>query len=134
MSIQQTVNQGLMVAAALGTQNPMVQEKMTEKKYKILGKAADKLSVKVTNMRDEDVKPEDYEKIAHYLDRQNALIPSEDLVGDAELWREHADNARLKRIEAHNKDKQEEALKYVVSQKDAILMQRERIKEMMENE
>ena len=32
MSIQQTVNQGLAVAAALATQNPMVQEKMTEKK------------------------------------------------------------------------------------------------------
>ena len=131
MSIQQTVNQGLAVAAALGTQNPMVQEKMTEKKYKALGKAADKLSIKVMNMKDEDVKPEDYEKIAHYLDRQNALIPSEDLVESANIWRENADSARLKRIEAHNKQKQEEALNYVVNQKDALLLQKERIKETM---
>ena len=131
MSIQQTVNQGLAVAAALGTQNPKIQEKMTEKKYKILGKEADKLSIKVTNMKDEDVKPEDYDKIAHLVDRQNALIPSESLVEDAETWRELAQNARLKRLEPHNKDKQEEALKYVVSQKDALLMQRERIKETM---
>lgn len=131
MSIQQTVNQGLMVAAALGTQNPKVQEKMTEKKYKILGKEADKLSVKVTNMRDEDVKPEDYEKIAHYLDRQNTLIPSEDLVESANIWRELADNARLKRLKPHDEDKQEEALKYVTSQKDALLLQKERIKETM---
>ena len=131
MSIQQTVNQSLAVGAALATQNPMVQEKMTEKKYKILGKAADKLSVKVTNMRDEDVKPEDYDKIAHYLDRQNALIPSEDLVGDAELWRENAQNARLKRIEARNKDKQEEALNYVVDQKEAAILQKQRIEETM---
>ena len=131
MSIQQTVNQGLAVAAALGTQNPKVQEKLTEKKYNILGKEADKLSVKVTNMKDEDVKPEDYEKIAHYLDRQNALIPSEDLVESANIWRGIADNARLKRIEAHNKQKQEEALNYVVNQKDALLLQKERIKETM---
>ena len=109
----------------------MVQEKMTEKKYKILGKAADKLSVKVTNMREEDVKPEDYDKIAHYLDRQNALIPSEDLVGDAETWRELANDARLRRIEARNKNKQEEALNYVEDQKEAAILQKQRIEETM---
>ena len=135
MSIQQTVNQGLAVAAALGTQNPMVQEKLAEKKYKKLGKEADKLSIDFANRGfDENVKPEEYEKLAHLLDKQNALIPSEDLVESANDWRESANDARLKRLQAHNKDKQEEALKYVTSQKDAILIQRERIKEMMENE
>lgn len=132
MSIQQTVNQGLAVAAALGTQNPMVQEKMTEKKYKALGKAADKLSIDFANRGfDDDVKPEEYEKLAHLLDRQNALIPSEDLVESANDWRENAADARLKRIQAHNKQKQEEALNYVINQKDALLLQKERIKETM---
>ena len=134
MSIQQTVNQGLMVAAALGTQNPMVQEKMTEKKYKMLGKAADKMSIDFANRGFENIKPEEYEKLAHLLDRQNTLIPSEDLVESANMWREDANDARLKRLKAHDKDKQEEALNYVISQKDALLIQRERIKETMENE
>lgn len=134
MSIQQTVNQGLAVTAALGTQNPIVQEKMTEKKYKILGKKADKLSIDFANRGfDENVKPEEYEKLAHLLDRQNALIPSDDLVEYADYWRESANEARLKRFEPRNKDKQEEALKYVTSQKDAAILQRQRIKETMEN-
>ena len=135
MSIQQTVNQGLAVAAALGTQNPIVQEKLTEKKYKVLGKKADKMSIDFANRGfDENVKPEEYEKLAHILDKQNALIPSEDLVENANYWRESANEARLKRLKSHDEDKQEEALKYVTSQKDALLLQRERIKKMMENE
>ena len=131
MSIQQTVNQGLAVAAALGTQNPMVQEKMAEKKYKTLGKEADKIAIDFANRGFEDVKPEEYEKLAHLLDRQNALIPSEDLVESANDWRETANDTRLKRIEARNKNKQEEALNYVVNQKEAAILQKQRIKETM---
>ena len=135
MSIQQTINQGLAVAAALGTQNPKVQEKMTEKKYKVLGKEADKMAIDFANRGFEGIEPEEYEKLAHLLDRQNMLIPSEDLVESANGWREDANKARLEKIEriqARNKDKQEEALKYVTSQKDAAILQRERIKETME--
>ena len=131
MSIQQTVNQGLAVAAALATQNPMVQEKMTEKKYKILGKEADKMAIDFANRGFEGVKPEEYEKLAHLLDRQNTLIPSEDLVDSANYWREAANDTRLKRIEARNKNKQEEALNYVVNQKEALLLQKQRIEETM---
>lgn len=132
MSIQQTINQGLAVAAALGTQNPKVQEKMTEKKYKVLGKEADKMAIDFANRGFEGIEPEEYEKLAHLLDRQNMLIPSEDLVESANGWREDANKERLKRFEPRNEDKQEEALKYVKSQKDAAILQRERIKETME--
>ena len=131
MSIQQTVNQGLAVGAALATQNTMVQEKMTEKKYKTLGKAADKISIDFANRGFEGIKPEEYEKLAHLLDKQNTLIPSEDLVEDANDWRKAANDTRLKRIEERNKNKQEEALNYVVNQKEAAIIQRKRIEETM---
>ena len=131
MSIQQTINQGLAVAAALGTQNPKVQEKMTEKKYKVLGKEADKMAIDFANRGFEGIKPEEYEKLAHLLDRQNALIPSEDLVDSANDWREAAADTRLKRVETRNKDKQEEAQKYVEDQKEALILQRKRIEETM---
>ena len=78
MSIQQTVNQGLMVAAALGTQRPKYQAKVTEKKtageYKTLTEEFSR-ALKAQTMKDEPASSEFYNKMADNLDRQNELRP-----------------------------------------------------------
>lgn len=78
MSIQQTVNQGLMVAAALGTQRPQYQAKVTESKtaaeYKKLGEEF-KNALKAQTMKDEPASSEFYNRMADILDRQNEIKP-----------------------------------------------------------
>lgn len=78
MSIQQTVNQGLMVAAALGTQRPKYQAKVTENKteaeYKKLTEEFSR-GLKAQTMKDEPASSEFYNKMADNLDRQNELRP-----------------------------------------------------------
>lgn len=125
MSIQQTINQGLAVAAALGTQTPQYQAKVakrkTEMEYKTLSEEIDKAASAATERNEEDETPEAFDKVAMLLEKQNLIRPNVETATDAEIWRGFARDTR-KRLEAQARMK---------AQKEAALEQRKEIGKMI---
>ena len=125
MSIQQTVNQGLAVAAALGTQSPKYQAKVakskTEMEYKTLGEEIDKAALSATERNKEDETPEAFNKVATLLEKQNLMRPNVETAADAEMWRGFARDTQ-KRLEAQAR---------MEAQKQAAEEQRREIREMI---
>lgn len=125
MSIQQTINQGLAVAAALGTQTPQYQAKVakrkTEMEYKTLSEEIDKAASAATERNEEDETPEAFDKVAMLLEKQNLIRPNVETATDAEIWRGFARDIR-KRLEAQARMK---------AQKEAALEQRKEIGKMI---
>ena len=125
MSIQQTVNQGLAVAAALGTQTPQYQVKITKKKEEaklnLLDEKIDKAAISATERGKEGETPEAYEKVAELLEERNLIKPEVETASDAGMWREFARDLR----------KQKEAQVSMEVQKQAAEEQRKRIREMI---
>ena len=125
MSIQQTINQGLAVAAALGTQTPQYQAKVakrkTEMEYKTLSEEIDKAASAATEREEKDETPEAFDKVATLLERQNSIRPNVETAADAEIWRGFARDTR-KRLEAQAR---------MEAQKQAALEQRKKIREMI---
>ena len=78
MSIQQTINQGLAVGAALATQSKQYQanvtKKKTEEEYKTLVEEFNR-ALKAQTTKDEPASSEFYNKMADNLERQNELRP-----------------------------------------------------------
>ena len=125
MSIQQTVNQGLAVAAALGTQRPQYQAKIakekTEMEYKTLSEEIDKAALAATERAEEDENPEAFNKVATLLEKQNLMRPNVETAADAEMWRGFARDTQ-KRLEAQAR---------MEVQKQAAEEQRREIREMI---
>ena len=125
MSIQQTVNQGLAVAAALGTQTPQYQAKIakrkTEMEYKTLGEEIDKAASAATEREEKDETPKAFDKLATLLEKQNLIRPNVETAADAEVWRGFARDTR-KRLEAQTR---------MEAQKQAAEEQRKEIREMI---
>ena len=125
MSIQQTVNQGLAVAAALGTQRPQYQAKIakskTEMEYKTLSEEIDKAALAATERAEEDETPEAFNKVATLLEKQNLMKPNVETAADAEMWRGFARDTQ-KRLEAQAR---------MEAQKQAAEEQRKEIREMI---
>lgn len=125
MSIQQTINQGLAVAAALGTQTPQYQAKVakrkTEMEYKTLGEEIDKAASAATERKEEDETPEAFDKVATLLEKQNLIRPNTETAADAEIWRGFARDLR----------KQKEAQARMEAQKQAAEEQRKEIGKMI---
>ena len=125
MSIQQTVNQGLAVAAALGTQTPQYQAKVakrkTEMEYKTLSEEIDKAASAATERDEKDETPEAFNKVATLLEKQNLMRPNVETAADAEMWRGFARDTQ-KRLEAQAR---------MEAQKQAAEEQRREIREMI---
>ena len=125
MSIQQTINQGLAVTAALGTQTPQYQEKIakrkTEMEYKTLSEEIDKAALAATDREEKDETPEAFDKVATLLEKQNLIRPNVETAADAETWRGFARDTR-KRLEAQIR---------MEAQKQAAEEQRKEIREMI---
>ena len=125
MSIQQTVNQGLAVAAALGTQTPQYQAKVakrkTEMEYKTLSEEIDKAVSAATEREEEDETPEAFNKVATLLEKQNLMRPNVETAADAEMWRGFARDTQ-KRLDAQAR---------MEAQKQAAEEQREEIRKMI---
>ena len=125
MSIQQTINQGLAVAAALGTQSPQYQAKVAKEKekmeYKTLSEEIDKAAFAATERDEKDETPEAFDKVATLLEKQNLIRPDVETAADAEVWRGFARDTR-KRLEAQTR---------MEAQKQAAEEQRKEIREMI---
>lgn len=125
MSIQQTVNQGLAVAAALGTQRPEYQAKIAKKKtemeYKTLSEEIDKAASAATEREEKDETPEAFNKVATLLEKQNLMRPNVETAADAEMWRGFARDTQ-KRLEAQAR---------MEAQKQAAEEQRKEIREII---
>ena len=130
MSIQQTVNQGLMVAAALGTQTPQYQEKIAKKKeeaeYNKLTKQIDLAADSATERNEKDETPEAFDKVADLYEKRNLMRPDMDNIKEAAIWRK---NAQIVRDKIRDIQKQEEANAYAEAQKQAAEEQRKKIRE-----
>ena len=134
MSIQQTVNQGLAVAAALGTQTPQYQRKIAKEKEKMaiekLQKQIDDASESATERYEEEETPEAFDKSADLLEEKNLLDPDMDNIHNAHYWRGEAERVRI-RNKIRDTQKQNEANAYAEDQKQAAIEQRKKISEMI---
>ena len=130
MSIQHTVNQGLAVAAALGTQTPQYQAKIAKEKEKLaIKKLQDRIdlaSESATERDEEDETPEAFDKIADLLEEKHLMDPDMDNIKDAAYWRGEAQRVRDK---IRDTQKQKEANAYAEAQKQAAEEQRKKIRE-----
>ena len=134
MSIQQTVNQGLAVAAALGTQTPQYQRKIAKEKEKMaiekLQKQIDNAAESATERDEKEETPEAFDKIADLLEEKNLMDPDMDNIHDAAYWRSEAERVRI-RNKIRDTQKQNEANAYAEDQKQAAIEQRKKIREMI---
>ena len=132
MSIQQTVNQGLAVAAALGTQTPQYQAKIakrkTEMEYKTLGEEIDKAASAATEREEKDETPEAFDKDADLLEEKNLMDPDMNNIKEVAYWRGEAERVRI-RNKIRDIQKQNEANAYAEDQKQAAEEQRKKIRE-----
>ena len=131
MSIQQTVNQGLAVVGALGTQTASYQEKVErekgklakqrdEKEYKQLDEKMTK-ELKAQIVKNEPATPEFHNKMADIWERKNFLKPNEKTAQVASLFRQLANETQ----------RQDEANMLAEIQKQAKIEQRKKIGEMI---
>lgn len=132
MSIQQTINQGLAVAAALGTQSPQYQAKVAKEKEKMaIKKLQDRIDLaaeSATEREEKDETPEAFDKVADLLEEKNLMDPDMDNIKEVAYWRGEAQKVRDK---IRDKQKQDEANAYAEEQKQAALEQRKKIGEMI---
>ena len=130
MSIQQTINQGLAVAAALGTQSPQYQVKVAKKKeeaeYNKLTKQIDDAAASAEERDEKDETPEAYDLVADLYEKRNLMRPNVDNIHEASIWRGNAQGVRDK---IRDKQKQDEANAYAEAQKQAAEEQRKKIRE-----
>ena len=132
MSIQQTINQGLAVAAALGTQSPQYQTKVAKEKEKMVIKKLqdqiDNAAESAVGRDEEEETPEAFDKVADLLEEKDLMDPSPDNIHEATYWRSEAEKVRI-RNKILDIRKQEEANTYAKDQKQAKAEQRKRIRE-----
>ena len=131
MSIQQTVNQGLAVAAALGTQSPQYQTKIDEKRknaeFNKLEKQINR-TIDIGNARYKEDKKygeitegtvEAYEQTAELYKKQNSINPNLKSSYMSDIWGEIARDQR----------RQFEAQERAKIQQEAAEEQRKKIRE-----
>lgn len=131
MSIQQTVNQGLAVAAALGTQRPQYQAKVAKEKenteFNKLKEQIDR-AIDVANARTKEDKKygeidegtiKAYEKVADLYEKQNSVKPNLKSSYMNDIWIELSRDQR-RQFEAQERTK---------IQQEAAEEQRKRIRE-----
>ena len=132
MSIQQTINQGLAVAAALGTQTPQYQRKIAKANEKMaikkLQNQIDVATESATERDEEEETPEAFDKIADLLEEKNLMDPDVDNIHEATYWRGEAERVRI-RNKIRDIQKQNEANAYAKDQKQAAEEQRKKIRE-----
>ena len=132
MSIQQTVNQSLAVAAALGTQSPQYQTKIAKKKeeaeYNKLNREIDNAAAVATERDEKDETPENFDFVADLYEKRNLMRPDMDNIYEANIWRNLAQGLRIRK-KILDVQKQEEANAYAEDQKQAAIEQRKRVRE-----
>ena len=132
MSIQQTVNQGLAVAAALGTQTPQYQKKVAKEKEKMaIKKLQDQIDMaaeSATEREEKDETPEAFDKVADLLEEKNLMDPDMNNIKEVAYWRGEAERVRI-RNKIRDIQKQNEANAYAEDQKQAAEEQRKKIRE-----
>ena len=130
MSIQQTVNQGLAVAAALGTQTALYEDRVDRHKEKLAKRQDEKEYKKLIEQNKREIaslepgeKPNSdfFDRMADNFQRRNFLKPRKELLNLSMKFRQRASELR----------KQEEANEVAEAQRLAKKEQRKRIGEMI---
>ena len=128
MSIQQTVNQGLAVAAALGTQTALYEDRVERHKEKLSKRQDEKEYKKLIEQNKREInslepgeKPNSdfFDRMADNFQRRNFLKPRKELLNMSMKFRQRASELR----------KQEEANEIAEAQRLAKKEQRKRIGE-----